>query len=492
VQIVDEALLLSPTDLTKHLACGHITTLDLAFAEGRADAPPAADDALAVVFARGLAHETAYLDRLRADGKSIAEIEVDFDVDGRRTAEERTVDAMRRGVDVVYQAVFFDGQWGGQADFLLRVDVPSAWGAWSYEVADTKLARRMTAPALLQMAVYAERLAQLQGIAPQHVYVVTGDGASRPFRLVDVAAYARRARATLQTFVNERPPTEPIPVAHCVRCRWNTTCTDRWARDDDLSLVAFMRADQREALRAHGVTTVANLAARTADHLPTGIGRAARERLVLQATEQMRVRHSGTSSHLLLPPEPHTGLLRLPTPSDGDLYLDFEGDPFADNGEGREYLAGIGDTRGEYTALWAHDRDDERHLTAQLVDHLLERWRADPDMHVYHYAPYEPTALKRLTVRHGIREAELDQLLRGQRFVDLYAAPSRARRPSTRYEEYGPPGEDRALPARRLILGQCVELVLRGEGASADLLGHLRIGSISHQPSMSDNPSIEQ
>jgi AAA domain/RNase_H superfamily len=42
-------------------------------------------------------------------------------------------------------------------------------------------------------------------------------------------------------------------------------------------------------------------------------------------------------------------------------------------------------------------------------------------MHVYHYAAYERTALTRLTGRHGTREAELDQLLRGERLVDLYS-----------------------------------------------------------------------
>ena len=42
-------------------------------------------------------------------------------------------------------------------------------------------------------------------------------------------------------------------------------------------------------------------------------------------------------------------------------------------------------------------------------------------MHVYHYAPYETTALKRLVGQHATREAELDQLLRHEVFVDLYA-----------------------------------------------------------------------
>ena len=40
-------------------------------------------------------------------------------------------------------------------------------------------------------------------------------------------------------------------------------------------------------------------------------------------------------------------------------------------------------------------------------------------MHVYHYAPYEPTALKRLMGRYGTREAEVDRLLRKGVMVDL-------------------------------------------------------------------------
>src|SRR4051812_49487316 len=116
---------------------------------------------------------------------------------------------MRAGVDVVHQATLSDGTWSGQADFLLRTAAPSDLGDWSYEVADAKLARRIKVPALLQMATYADRLSALQGRTPERISVVTGDGESRPWRLVDVAAYARRARTRLEGFVAEVPPTGP-------------------------------------------------------------------------------------------------------------------------------------------------------------------------------------------------------------------------------------------------------------------------------------------
>ncbi len=47
------------------------------------------------------------------------------------------------------------------------------------------------------------------------------------------------------------------------------------------------------------------------------------------------------------------------------------------------------------------------------MDFILERWQANPGMHIYHYSPYEPAAVKRLTGRHGTREIELDRLLQG-------------------------------------------------------------------------------
>ena len=419
-------LVLSPTDLTKHLACRHATTLDLARARREIPAPATSDDALDLIFRLGLAHEADYLALLEAEGRSVIRIPDPDETADRAQREAETLEAMRSGVDVVFQATFWHDGWGGQADFLLRVERPSALGEWSYEIADTKLARRMKVPALLQMATYAQRLTELQGVEPEGLYVVTGDGQSRPWRLVDVAAYARRARARLRLAVETAPVTEGVPVAHCGQCRWAQRCDDQWRAADDLSQVAFLRRDHRQRLREHGITTLTQLGRASAGDLPTGIGASTRGRLVQQASLQLWEREQGKPRYELLPPEERQGLLRLPPSDAGDLYLDFEGDPYAEGGEGREYLAGLGDLGVSedgtgFTALWAHDSDQEKQLTIDLVDRLLQRWRDHPGMHVYHYAPYETTALKRLVARHGVREAELDQLLRGERFVDLYA-----------------------------------------------------------------------
>ena len=51
-------------------------------------------------------------------------------------------------------------------------------------------------------------------------------------------------------------------------------------------------------------------------------------------------------------------------------------------------------------------------------------------MHVYHYAPYEPTAFKRLMGRHATRARELDRMLRAELFVDLLAVVKQGLRAS--------------------------------------------------------------
>ncbi len=423
MQRIDGHLVLSPTDLTKHVACAHITTLDLEALDAGAARASGVDEALNLVFTKGLAHEHDYLERLQAEGRHVEDIAA-LGLKGA-AAEAATVEAMRRGVEVVYQATFFDGHWVGLADFLLRVELPegerSSFGGWRYDIADTKLARRLKVPALLQMATYAARLETLQGVPPQWLTVVTGDQEQHPWRLVDVAPYARRRRAELLDAIASPRETESSRVQHCGQCRWKERCAQEWLDRDDLIQVAGMRSDHRAALIDLGVPTLRALAETPEDDLAGALSVATRRRLLQQARLQLAERQTGVAQHELLDPEPGRGLQMLPEPDEGDVYLDFEGDPWAEGGAGREYLAGIWTRQGEFVEFWAHDFAQEGRLTTALLDWLTDRWARFPGMHVYHYAPYETTALKRLVGQHATREAELDQLLRHEVFVDLYA-----------------------------------------------------------------------
>jgi uncharacterized protein len=159
-------------------------------------------------------------------------------------------------------------------------------------------------------------------------------------------------------------------------------------------------------------------------------------RLQSQARLQLDRRETGQPKFELLPPDPDggRGLHRLPPPDAGDVFFDMEGDPF--EAGGLEYLFGVrylehGAPR--FKPFWAHDRTGEKKAFERLMDFLAARLERYPGMHIYHYAHYEPTALKRLMSLHGTREAQVDDLLRAGKLVDLYKVAREALRSSEGY-----------------------------------------------------------
>ena len=178
----DGRLFFSATDLSRHLSCSHLTSLRRAVALGEIERPPPYDDPRAdVLKQRGIEHERHLLEQFAADGRSVATItaaDAPFSHQDRANAAARTTEAMRRGVDVIYQGRLedADGRWSGYPDFLLRVDTPSALGGWSYEVLDAKLARSAKGEALLQLLLYSDLLARVQGMEPAWMHLALGGG----------------------------------------------------------------------------------------------------------------------------------------------------------------------------------------------------------------------------------------------------------------------------------------------------------------------------
>src|ERR1700680_1539907 len=112
-------LTFSPSDLTAYLACEHLTQLERQVALGARPRPQAENPQADLVKRKGEEHERAYLEALHERGLEIAEISLQPALDWERAARE-TREAITRGVDIVFQAVFADGEWRGVADFLER------------------------------------------------------------------------------------------------------------------------------------------------------------------------------------------------------------------------------------------------------------------------------------------------------------------------------------------------------------------------------------
>ena len=456
MQRIDTQLVYSATDIVGALECRHLAHLERAAVDGHLQRPMRTDPVLDRIAQRGVEHEKRFLEELTADGLSVVEIPRDATLpraERLNRGREATIEAMRDGADVIYQAVLLEGRRLGYADFLRRVEQPSELGPWRYEVWDTKLARHAKASAVLQLSMYSELLRAVQGQAPEEMHLALG-GVMRErisFRVADYAAYYRAVAHDVEALLDDAGPsfpvpTKPEPVEHCGVCRWSAECRAQWRAEDDLSLVANLTGVQRHALHAIDVTTRTGLA-EPATLLPDrtdGAGREALAHIRAQAEIQVRGEREGRVIAERIPPArnregalvPNNGLLMLPEPSPGDLFFDIEGDPFfgSDEVDGIDYLFGViepgrdgPDGQPAFHAFWSIEGGTvttagERAAFEAFIDLVTDRLRADPNLHVYHYAPYEPTAVKRLAGRYGTREEDVDRLLRGGVFVDLYRA----------------------------------------------------------------------
>jgi predicted RecB family nuclease len=443
MRLISGQLRLSATDLGSHLACRHVTFLDLQVVQGKRAAPPLAAPDLLVIQEMGRRHEAAYLKHL-ADVEGLT-VENLAEIKDDRQAVEETLRLMTQGAEVIAQGALANGEWFGRADVLRRVKKSSAQWDWSYEVADTKLARETKGATILQLSLYSELLETIQGCAPEVMWVIPPGNNFRgeAYRVEEYAAYYRYVRGRLLTAVSDKGNNEtyyPEPVEHCYVCRWFRDCDARRRADDHLSLVAGIRRQQRDQLAAWDVPTMAKLAVMPIPlkQRPLHGSRNGMERVREQARVQVAGRTEQKLKHEpIVPLGDGIGYCRLPEPSVGDVFLDLEGDPFVGE-RGLQYMFGfaVRNPEGEpsYEKRWALNLVDEKRGFEWLVDEIVRRSELDPKMHVYHFGSYEPAALKRLMSMHATREDEVDRMLRAGMFVDLHQVFKQGTRASV--EEY--------------------------------------------------------
>lgn len=352
-----------------------------------------------------------------------------------------SIAALESGADVVFQAAFFDGTFHGRSDFLVKQ--PDG----RYAVYDTKLARHAKVTALLQLAAYGDQLLGA-GLEPDPLVtlvlgatVVTADGSFENVRsshkLADILPVFRERRERFLELVGKhRAASAPVSwgppgVVACGRCDY---CQEQVKATDDVLLVARMSSSQRKKLHEQGIFTVHQLAeADFPDANPPLL------RLQDQARMQagfglvdgtVRYVKDGEEHALSYRVTPENTLRELPPPSEGDIFFDFEGDPLwqedATGIWGLEYLFGVVEAPVKpgaaevFRPFWAHTRAAEKQAFLDFLDYVQDRLAKYPDMHVYHYAAYEKTALRKLSVMHVAGEGIVDQWLREGLLVDLY------------------------------------------------------------------------
>ncbi|MCW2926818.1 MAG: hypothetical protein JWM86_786 [Thermoleophilia bacterium] len=426
----------SATDLANHARCAYLTQRAreraVAIAEGREPVV----EASGLIVEKGRAFETAYVARRRAETEAAGGrfIDIAAAAQGDPRAGRATLEAaMADGVELIAQAPLRSREVFGFADLLERV--PGSEPA-VYEPVEIKYARSVRVAHVLQACAYADALGALQDSLPERLHVVTGDGRRHTLSTHEHIEYYLAARERFGAAVALDLAGElkrvPDPVAHCVSCEFLPTCESQRRSVDHLGFVARIRADQRAKLAAVGITTLTQLAESTVDKVPN-MGRATLDGLQHQARLQLAARELPLPGVEFRRPGSDEvggrGFALLPPPDAEDMFFDFEGYPYHDSGA-LEYLWGwttrAGDGSTTFDHLWADDPAAEARAFAAFLDEVDARRERSPGMHVFHYAPYEITALRRLAKQHPHEMWRLDRLLRAGVFVDLFAVVRQA------------------------------------------------------------------
>ena len=420
-------IIFSPSDLTRFMESPFASWMDRLYLEfPDRVTPDERSDELQLYADAGITHEATFVKDLETNGTDLCWIKGDFPEEKAAATRQ----AMSEAREIIFQAHLKLPPFAGYADFLARVSTDPVL----YEVWDTKLAKTPKPYYLIQLCCYAEMLEGVQERRPECVEVILGNGTRARFRTDDYWFYYQQLKAAFLKQMDEFNPEadHPVPDPRADHGRWQSHA-EQWLLDrDHLFQVANISISQIQKLNEAGIETVTQLAKSKKARIPR-LNEDTYHRLVSQAAIQMKTRaaQAKVQDASEVPPafqalsrdpvNPRSGLALLPPASPQDIYFDIEGYPLIEGG--LEYLLGavtVEKKQPRFHDWWAHDKAEEKRAFEQFIDWVMGRWKQDASMHIYHYAAYEVSAMRRLMGRHATREDEVDALLRAEVFVDLY------------------------------------------------------------------------
>lgn len=423
----DGQLIFSPTDLIRYLASPFASWMDRYNLENPGAVQPDKETEDEILVAQtGDQHERVVLDELKLATPQLVEIPKD----NFSEALVKTRAAIEAKSPIIYQGALQDGRFAGFSDFL-TLDKTVLYQVW-----DTKLARSPKPYYAVQLCCYSEMLAPLLGgKMPERFGIILGDKERVEFRVEDFFHYYLRIKNSFLAMQDgftgnlaDRPEPQPRAEHRC----WTSHAEEFFSKADHLVQVAGISVGQIKKLKGAGVKTVAELASASGKRIHK-VANDSLEKLVAQArlqcmTRADRIKQPDAPPRFEILPftgangEP-LGLAALPPDHPGDVFFDMEGYPLVSGG--LEYLFGLcapTDKPNEFLFKdwWAHDRNTEKLAFEGFVDWVFDRWQKNPGMHIYHYARYEVSAVRRLSTSHDTRQDQVDQFLRNDVFIDLY------------------------------------------------------------------------
>ncbi len=384
-------------------------------------------DAMMTLLAKkGHDHEIDFLEQLKAEhgAENVAEISSnDRDKDGKETNN-----AMKQGYQVIFQAYLQRDGFAGFADFIVRRKGSSNLGDYYYEACDTKLSRTTRPYFLVQLCCYSWMLEKIQGKMPEEAVVVLGNQVHDRYRIAAYYSYFENLKTQflkIQQDFNGDLSHMPDPALESNHGRWASYAEHILDTSDSLTLIANIRKSQIKKLRDAGIHSFGELAQTEISNV-NGIAAETFNKLKAQADIQQRSRGQEIPVFEVLKEDNSKGLSALPPAAELDIYFDIEGHSILEGG--LEYLWGASYKQEDapqgksyaFKDWWGNDPAQEKTAFEDFVDWAYQRWQQDPAMHIYHYASYEVTAMRKLSSRYETRQDIVLELLSNGVLIDLY------------------------------------------------------------------------
>ena len=430
MQLIDGSFVISSQDLVSNLECSHKLHLNLGSTLKLIEKPKQEDPALEIIMQLGIEHEKRVLDELSKKKNVVQLDQPTYSITGFQEAWQQTKAAIDSVVDVIYQATVFTEDFVGFIDFLVKATDETGTalrddlGRVIYEPVDTKSARSAKKNAVIQVAAYCEALVRLNQPSPINARLWLGNDTEWSAPASKLIPLAREVRERTIEFLkthNDLP--EPLwgaPVSACTNCVWKKHCESGRVKDRDLSLVQGIYGVTRRKLLSNEIKTIDDLAKLNPAENPPDISKITFGNLVEQAKIQVKAEVSGQIETEI---KNKTILSHLPERCEGDIWFDMEGDPYANSGSGLEYMFGVGYLDADEFAFRTFEGSnsaEEKQAFENFIDYLVGQIAQYPEMHIYHYASYEKTAITKLSVKYATREDEVYRILSEGRLVDLY------------------------------------------------------------------------
>ncbi len=296
---------------------------------------------------------------------------------------------MRYGSKIIYHGCLSVDGLVGHPTVLVRTELPSKLGPWSYFPMIVKRRHILRKEDHLQLGWQAYLLERLQGVCPTEAFIVSPDAERLPSDPREAQLEVKSIIEELQRIQHGECPEPTLRKACLDTSPWGVCCLELAERTQDIALLFQVNRKQRAALRDVGILSVEQAATMDPAQLS-----GQDPRLTLKSLQSIQRQARSLQEQTIIVREPFV----RPTPN-VEIHFDIESYPATDT----DYLLGCllrDRAKGteEYVPFAAKALISEKRMWVKFLDWVDT---LPEDYIVYHYSMYEEERLEVLAKRYG-------------------------------------------------------------------------------------------